>query len=526
MKIIVPYQYDISGSDNQYSFTFSYSDLTFTDEKSEASNIHSYFLKPEKYYDSVIYESYGKESSENLAYCSDVTQTNCNPVYLDTLYHQDEIFGYSEFSVKVEDAFIYAFKQPNSGARLKCSNSSQNNHGRTKGNLNNIPGYNTNSVCFRNESNSFELGDDFYTYSLVLDGDPRGTNINSPQDSHYFQVLTKDGDSFVIENTFPKIAKGSLDPKMTYQTTVLKCFDGDNNCTVTDSGLIVDNEIVSRQLISGSEVTSHKDALNKTFYTTDQPYVFTKSPSATYLFAPIQPDYDEWENKQSMLEIPSGTMTGTVDTIFALNLSFMPSTTQLKNSSIIMVSANGSYRLIYTGDGSNTGDPKKQGQPYSIIVQKKDGNGWSFYYDAYGYDEKPSSETSPGESKSSPDIAGLTFINGNLTTYEYDPNYLSDNNANKLKEINSVANEYKLHGYQWTPDPYAKLILQDDGNLVIYSSNVSSLTDNQLGIPVTHGQALWAANWRKDVEEGDNVWNKIQNPKLPPSSGEATSVKE
>jgi hypothetical protein len=361
--------------------------------------------------------------------------------------------------------------------------------------------------------------------------------------SVYTYGLTLNGDVFGIQMAFPSATgRNELDgQKMNYavasQEIMPFCLSGDPTCFREyfyydkDGNYQVNGGInfdyAGDQVAGNGEVKLNYQCINPKAISSNggdkvpgsmkscDSFKFSSTIIPRYVFAKNN-NYNQWLDSAA----EGNPIIGEdVSTAYGLDLTFRTSTGPLTEMVVILQSDNGQYRLIYTGDNKNTGDNSGKAEPYSLVVQMKDGDGWAFVYDAYDYDKKPASEILQGESSSPNNIASVSFQNGNLTTYYYDTDWQAKTESTPYQIINSVENEYQSKGYRWIPDPYAYLHLNNNGHLDIVSSNDEVVTGNNLGYVLGSGQnILWANYWLGETK----YWDKIQNPKLPPLNGAAT----
>lgn len=346
-----------------------------------------------------------------------------------------------------------------------------------------------------------QMGADGYIdYSYSRTG---GAFINAiPGGTATSYVVTHSGHLYTVTQSFPsssKLCSKSLTGDSTTcpwgnniaspQSIYLQCIEGDTSCSANNGSLIFDNYV--------DLVYTAVDPLNKhgdhNFSLADySAYKFYTKNYAYYLFD-IR-DFNNWKNT---------THTGTPSETYSFNISFLEgnTTNQIDSDIEILKSENGNYRLAFVAAKSNQG---------SFKIQQKSGDGWSEYKNAFNY------RTSDQDSSDS--LAGVSFQAGNLTLFYYNP---SSGNGIDLTSTNSIAGQYKDHGYVWVADPYAKLELQNDGTLVIHSSNESST--GKLGFVDTNGhQIIWDSNFINS----SNVWDNVKNPKLLSSDDSEAQVQE
>lgn len=305
---------------------------------------------------------------------------------------------------------------------------------------------------------------------------------NSTKSNATLYILTLSGHIFPLQITFPKVSGRNeiggykSNNQVGSQEVHFLCFEGYSKC---DYENLIFYDSLGKTIInydfnnlSGPYDTTISDA-----YATADAMLFYSTLSFQYLFTPTQA-YKQWLENSDTGKYGIGTENPSYST-YALDLSFMGKTGPIKNNIVILISANGNYRLVYIA-----GDQQ-------LVVQSKNGNSWIEKYNAFNY-----SNNNPQK------VNAISFQNGNLATYYY--NY----NSNSYKLINSIALEYQNKGYKWIDDPYAQLVLQNDGNLVIKSSNADTIDNNKLGLGSE--QILWAANWLNNAP----IWSELQNPQI------------
>jgi hypothetical protein len=336
---------------------------------------------------------------------------------------------------------------------------------------------------------------DFPSY----DGQPGGTNTDIDGGTATNYVATYSGHLYAVSQVFPSNSDLCNDASTTEgcswghneaapQSIYLQCIEGDTSCVANNGSLIFDNYVD----LYYSAVGDYTDNSNYNFRLADySAYKFGIKNHGYYLFDIS--GFNDWKNS---------TQTSTPYKAYSFDVSFLDgnTTNQVKNDIEILKSEHGNYRLAFVADGSG----RNKG---SLQIQQKNGDSWKVYNDASKY--------LPSTIKDNEALAGVSFQAGNLTLSYYDPSSSSNGGIN-LNATNSIAGQYKSHGYVWIADPYAYIDLQTDGNLVIHSSN-SANAIGQLGVnkgtTTNPKQILWAANWYGNT--GD--WNSIQNPKLPSS---------
>lgn len=88
---------------------------------------------------------------------------------------------------------------------------------------------------------------------------------------------------------------------------------------------------------------------------------------------------------------------------------------------------------------------------------------WNYYRNSYG-------------------VINIAFINGDIIM-------TLKTNLGEVKDLNRIEDTYNQRKIKWVADPYAKLEIRNDGNLVVYSSDISG----QLGYIDEHTQnrVIW-----------------------------------